>query len=253
MGGVAEAVTKTDTATMKATSFEDGLMSPFSVCTTQSPNYARVETAFGTKATKFFWTQSGYDGTRMDRGAEACSDLKVYKEGWYGLKLLLPSSGYPRDKTTIVGQIFDSGGCSSWAGILIVQNNELWLEHRGACVTSTTRTRLDSDIPRDTWLPIRIHYVISKANAGRIEVWYRGAPKATPTYRATGINFASWGQYTSSDELAKVADNQIGLKFGMYCADYANYTAGETRVLYYDNIAQLAGNPSNAFDLVNPN
>ncbi|MET7279937.1 heparin lyase I family protein [Kribbella sp. NPDC005582] len=230
--------------------FEDGNISPFSICTTQSPNYGQAAPYNGSKAMKFYWTQVGYDGTRMDRGAEACSDLKVYKEGWYGFKFLLPAVGYPRDKAAIIGQIFNLGGCSSWAGTLEVKNNELWLNHRGACAGATS-TRLDPNIPRDVWRSVVIHYVVSKANAGRIEVWYDGAPRSAPTYRATGINFASWGTY-DGDSLAKIADNHIGLKFGMYCYDDAHYTAGENRTLYYDNVSQLDGNPSNAYDLVNP-
>ncbi|HLL65645.1 MAG TPA: RICIN domain-containing protein [Micromonosporaceae bacterium] len=248
---VADAATiRVDTPTYKATDFEDSQLSPYSVCTTQSPNYGRVESIAGTRAAKFYWTQAGYNGTRMDRGAEACSDLKSYKAGWYGFKFRLPSTGFPRDKYTIIAQIFNEGGCSSWAGTLAVENNELWFDHRGACGTAT-RTRLDTNIPRDTWLPITMQYIVSKANAGQIGVWYNGAPQDRPTYRATNINFASWGTY-AGDQLAAQTDNHIGLKFGMYCADTAGYTPNESRVLYFDDVKQLAGNPADAFQLVNP-
>jgi hypothetical protein len=38
----------------------------------------------------------------------------------------------------------------------------------------------------------------------------------------------------------------------MYDFDDTNYSVGETRILYYDNVTQLAGNPSNAWMLGNP-
>jgi hypothetical protein len=34
--------------------------------------------------------------------------------------------------------------------------------------------------------------------------------------------------------------------------DDGNYTPGETRTLYYDNVSQLIGTPANAFATVNP-
>jgi hypothetical protein len=52
--------------------------------------------------------------------------------------------------------------------------------------------------------------------------------------------------------LVNVPGNNIALKFGMYNFDDANYTAGETRTIYYDNVSQLVGNPPNAWAVVNP-
>ncbi|HEX8347326.1 MAG TPA: heparin lyase I family protein [Actinoplanes sp.] len=239
-----------DTATHKESGFSDGSMGPFRMCTTQKPNYGQVGTVNNNKAMEFVWTAAGYDGTRMDRGAEACSDLEIRKQGWYGFKFLLPDQEFPRDKDTIIGQIFNLGGCKSWAATLLVRNNELWFEHRAGCATPTS-IRLDADIRRDRWLPITIHFTVSKAKAGQMEIWYKDAPRLEPTYRVTGISFASWGVYTG-DEMANLPDNYIGLKFGMYCADAANYTPNETRKIWFDNVSQLDGNPANAFDLVNP-
>ena len=243
--------TYTNTATQKETGFEDGTISPFTVCTTQSPNYGQPFTKDGVKCMKFFWTQVGFDGTRMDKGAEACSSLDIYKEGWYGFHFYLPSPGYPTNKEASIAQIFAENGCSSWAAMLVVRNNQLYLQHRPACV-DPTEVLIASDIQRNAWKPVVIHFRVSHQNAGLLEVWYAGAAKGTPTYRATNINFA-WGVWDGDVLNAGVADNMIKLKFGMYCYDSDNYTTGETRVVYFDNVSQLVGNPSNAYETVHPN
>lgn len=243
--------TETNTSTQQETGFEDGNISPFTICTTQSPNYGQAFTKNGEKCIKFYWTQTGFDGTRMDKGAEACSSLNFYKEGWYGFHFYLPSTGYPYNKETAIAQIFSEGGCSSWAAMLIVRNNALYLQRRNACVTPT-EVLIASDIQRDAWKPVIIHFKASHQSAGLVEVWYAGAGKSSPTYRATNINFA-FGTWNGDSLDSSVGDNMIKLKFGMYCYDTANYTANETRVVYFDNVSQLVGNPSNAWELVNPN
>ena len=189
----------------------------------------------------------------MDRGAEACSDLQFTKEGWYGFQFYLPSPGFPADKTQTIAQIFVMGGCSSWASMLEVRNNELWIVHRGNCVaTPEYQAMLAADIPRNAWNPIVLHFVASSQNAGGVEVWFGDAVCApdVPTYRKLGINFA-FGTWVN-DALVADPANTIGLKFGMYNFDDANYTTDETRTIYYDNISQLAGNPSGAWTTVNP-
>ncbi|MDP8999887.1 MAG: polysaccharide lyase [Myxococcota bacterium] len=242
-----------DTPTQKATTFSNGIISPYTICTTQSPDFGRIANLNGDSSIEFFWTQVGYNGTRDRRGAEACSSLAFYKEGWYGFQFYLPSPGFPTDKTEGIGQIFALGGCSSWAAMLHVRNNALSIVHRGNCsATGADEVQLAADIPRNSWNPILIHFVVSNQKAGSIEIWYgdavcQGGP---PTYRKTGIDlgFGAW----SGDTLVNVPGNNIGLKFGMYNFDDANYTAGETRTIYYDNVSQLVGNPPNAWAVVNP-
>jgi hypothetical protein len=242
---------KTNTATHKETGFEDGTIAPYTICTTQNPNYGQPFTKDGQKCMKFYWTQVGFDGTRMDKGAEACSDLDIYKEGWFGFHFYLPATGYPNNKETGIAQIFAEHGCSSWAAMLIVRNNKLYLQHRSACV-NPTEVLIANDIQRDAWKPVIIHFKASQQNAGLMEVWYAGAGKGSPTYKATNINFA-WGVWSGDVLNSAVADNMIKLKYGMYCYDSANYTTGESRVVYFDNVSQVNGNPTNAWETVHPN
>jgi hypothetical protein len=68
-------------------------------------------------------------------------------------------------------QIFAMGGCKSWAAMLEVRNNELWIVHRGNCVAAPEfEVRLASDIPRNQWNPVIMHFVASNLGAGSIEV-----------------------------------------------------------------------------------
>lgn len=82
--------------------FNNGNLGPFNVCTTQNPNYSKVVNG----RLKTWWTSEGYNGTRMDKGAEACGDQwTTYKEGWYGMNLEL-GSDYPKNKKAGIAQIF---------------------------------------------------------------------------------------------------------------------------------------------------
>lgn len=246
-----------NTSTQKSTDFQDGNLSPFSVCTTTSPSYVQPFTKNGAPCAKFFWSEAGYNGTRVTKGAEACGDLNLYKDGWYAFKIFVPASGYPTNKKTIIGQIFSEGGCSSWAATFNIENNELWIEHRVACV-APTRTRIASSIPRDTWVRLVCQFSASHASTGFMKVWWNGASQGSPTYSRTNINFAfgDWEGDTlkssgDSGVFGSATDNMIRLKFGMYCFDDANYTDNETRVLYYDNVVHIKGNPSNAWSACN--
>lgn len=246
-----------NTSTQKSTDFEDGNLSPFSVCTTQSPNYVQPFTKNGAKCAKFYWTQTGYNGTRMTKGAEACGDLNVYKDGWYAFKIFVPASGYPYNKDTIIGQIFCEGGCSSWAAVFHIKNNDLTIEHRTGCVAPTTAT-IATNIPRDTWVRLVCRFVVSKQGLGTIQVWWNGASQGSPSYSKTNINFG-FGEWTGDSlrsdgdygVFGSTIDNMVRLKFGMYCFDDPNYSAGESRVLYYDNVVHIKGNPANAWSQCN--
>ena len=246
-----------NTSTQKSTDFEDGNFTPFSVCTTKSPNYVQAFTKGGSQCAKFYWAQSGFDGTRNSKGVEMCSDLNLYQDGWTAFKIYVPSSGYPTNKDTIVGQIFSEGGCSSWAAVFHIKNNSLTIEHRTGCVTPTTAT-IASSIPRDTWVRLVCQFRVSHQNAGFIKVWWNGAAQGSPSYSRTNINFG-FGDWTGDALISagdagvfgSATDNMVRLKLGMYCFDDPNYSAGETRVLYYDNAVHIKGNPSNAWSQCN--
>ncbi|MDF7809290.1 carbohydrate-binding protein [Pontiellaceae bacterium B12219] len=262
-----------------ATSFENLSIDPYWECTFKRPAYINAVNLDGNRAAKVWWTAEGYDGSRLDRGMEACSgnstsELRFTEDGWYGLRIRFPSdaypsddypaepnlndASYPTDKNCIVLQMFAHGRGGSWAGTLIVNDNRLSIEHRDWLTSNITVYELDADIERDTWIPIIIHFKPSTdPTLGKIQVWYDGAPQSAPSYDYTG-KFAYDGIDDGNggwDDGWVDADTMIsgiGLKWGMYCADSSNYTPNETRTIYYDDVSQLKGNPIGAWDLVNP-
>ncbi|GGB87190.1 PKD domain-containing protein [Dickeya fangzhongdai] len=239
------------------TGFEEGVMSPMSVCTTQGPNFVvpaqvadeglNTAGAGGETAIKVKWFQSSYNGTRMTKGAEMCSPINVYKEAWIGFMFYLPANGYPTDKEAGMFQIFEAGGCSSWAGMLSIVNNSLRIAHRGSCGGATQKT-IVSDLARDAWIPVVVHLVASHQSDGQIQIWVGNAAQSSPTYSATGINlgFGDW----NGDELA--SGSQLYFKFGQYDYDTGNYTAGETRTSYYDNVHIIGTAAGNGWSAVHP-
>jgi hypothetical protein len=233
-----------NTSTQKSTGFEDGNLSPFYSCNTTLPSIVQPFTKDGVRCLKSYWTQSTYNGTRNTKGAEACASYATYKEGWFGFKLYVPSPGYPTNKEAAVAQIFQHGNCNSWAGHLVIKNNSLLIVHRSSCGSATSAT-IVSNIPRNSWRSVVVHFKASRVNGGLLEVYYNGSR----VYYKTGINFG-FGVWNSNDTLA--SGNQLGLKIGQYCYDNNNYSTGETRTLYYDNVCWLVGNPSGAMATVTP-
>jgi hypothetical protein len=237
--------------------FEHGLQ-PYQECTTQAPNGVSIvkdPAPEGAQAGKkvsanhvaeFYWTSIGYDDTRMKRGAEACSDLTVQKEGWYGFSFFLPSPGYPSNTTGGIAQIFQKGYCNSWAGMLIVRDGHLILQHRGACGDPDILVIADK-VRYNAWNHMVIHFVVSSEHKGLIEAWYNNEDEARPTVRAAGINFG-FAHGWKNDVLPQ--DSPIAYKFGMYNFDDKHYQGNETRTLYYDNVVQISGSSSDAWKAV---
>ena len=235
-----------------ATSFENRSIEPYFECTFKRPAYIRVEPLDGRQAAKVWWSAENYDGSRLDRGMEACSgdsktELRFREDGWYGFNIYFPSRDYPMDKNAIVLQLFAHGRIGSWAGTLLMEGNSLKIDHRHFLTKNPVVQELDPEVPRDTWIPIIIYWKPSQnPEVGKVTVWYNGAPKDAPTYNYTG-KFA-FDDAWDGDTMQK----GIGLKWGQYNADTENYTKGDTRTIYYDDVSQLKGNPVGAWELVNP-
>lgn len=232
-----------DTPFEKSSGFTSGKFTPFFTCTTLPVNAGVVTTLNGQPCVKFTWNESAYNGTRTARGTEACTTLQVEKECWFGFYLYLPSPGYPTNKKAGLAQWFaNNSACSSWAGMLDLENNDLTVTHRGNCGTGT-RTVVYPNFPRNRWVSVITHIVASHLNNGRFEIYIDGALK----YNATRINFG-FDTWTSSDSLQ--APNHLGLKIGQYDFDAPNYTDNETRTSYYTNVTQVIGSPAGVLDYI---
>lgn len=235
-----------NTATEQSSGFTNGSPSPFQFCTYIAANTPVVTTLNGQPCVKFTWHQSAYDGTRLARGTEGCGPQQYQKEGWYGFYIYLPDPGYPKDKTAGIGQLFASNSaCNSWAAMFNMVNTDLRVSHRGNCGTPTDAL-VYSNFPRNRWVSIVAHFVVSHLNAGKFEVFIDGVSK----YNATGINFG-YDTWTSSDALQ--APHALNPKWGQYDYDAGNFTPGEVRTSYYTNVNEIAGNPSGALSyILNP-
>lgn len=179
-------------------------------------------------------------------------DLKFLSDGWYGLRFMIPT-GFPSDKELAIAQIFSRGRCKSWSALVVIKQNALVLRSRNGngCASYTDRTIL-TGIPRDAWQSVILRFKASQANAGELKLWFGNAAESSPSISLTNINFGDG--YWQGDSLDPTVDNNyINLKFGQYDYDTDNYTVGESRVVYFDDVSMLNGNPAGAFDLVNPN
>ncbi len=259
-----------DHTVYQATGFENGTVDPFVICTTRSPSYGRGTEFMGRNVLEFQWTETG-STARVDKGAEACGGPRFHKEGWYGFQFYLPDPGFPKDKFQGIAQIFGLGGCSSWVSKLDVKDNSLLFSRRGHCGTAVD-TVIAEDIERNKWHSVIIHFIASHAEQGLTEVWFDEdvCNQAEPTYRATDINYGFGdadpdGWDTATDSLKRQAidpnsqggfrefgTNEIEFKIGMYNFDNTNYTPGESRTLYYDNVSMLADEGESGFIKVNP-
>ncbi|TCC88605.1 hypothetical protein EZ428_18370 [Pedobacter frigiditerrae] len=232
--------------------------------TTNGNEVQRIQSGAGAKdgtwSAKFIWSEnnvllSGGEPTRNTKGAELTQDANFIKEdGWFGGAYYLPTGGtnFPINKNTIILQGINNvnAGCTAlntWTWHLGIESDgKLYLTWRYGAGGSTKQFIANAQV--NLWKSLVIHVRYSRNGTGMIEVWHGDATlnQSNPTFTISGINIGQdcW----NGDSL----QNGTPIKFGMYCHDHANYTNGETRVLYWDMPSVLVGNPSDAWRKVNP-
>jgi hypothetical protein len=241
--------------------FEDGSLSPFNVeMVTNNISEIIRPTGFSARAGSnvhhIVWYEDNYDGTRASKGVEgASSDPRITSDGWYGFSFYMPS-GFPvPGKQMVLGQIICWHSSLPNTSITVT----LGVNTNGALVldgaygvgdggkTTTAYATLSPLLTKGAWHDVVVYCKFSQVNTGILRVWVDGAPEDTPTAEFTGINLGN-GAW-SGDELMTHGGY---IKWGPYCWDNANYDAGESREIYYDEIAYQVGNPAGSFDLVKP-
>lgn len=242
--------------------FEDGSLSPFGL-EKLSANVSEIITPTGfsarsgSKVHHIKWFQANYDGTRTGRSVEGTSGShpRITSEGWYGFSFYAPESFPVPGKQMVLGQII------CWHPSLPNTNITITLgvEPSGRFVlegaygvgdggkTVTVYSTLAPLLTKGGWHDVVVYCKFSRINTGALKVWLDGAPESRPTASFTGINLGNGGW--SGDELMTYGGY---IKWGPYCWDYANYDAGETREIYYDEIAYEVGSVAGAFDRVKP-
>lgn len=229
--------------------FNDGRMGPFVECTTKSPNYAKVVN----KRLETFWTERGWDGSRVSKGAEACHELRergeeleTQKEGWMGF-IINVDEGHRRDSESGVSQIFgfeDNRNIFTWEAVLDLIDGGLVLTHRaGSGTNKITHGDVYPNMPYGVDVSVVIQFILSNRNQGKVEVWIDGKS----AYRANNINFGL-GNFNNNDE--QTDDTYTTFKVGQYDYQDEDYRNNEERIIRYDNLSWYTG--KNGYSIVDP-
>jgi hypothetical protein len=244
-----------------AEDFEDGSLSPFTVeivpgNTSEIITPTGFSARAGTKVHRLVWNAANYDGTRASKSVEGLSgSLKITADGWYGFSFYMPASFPVPGKTMVLGQIHAWHSSLPNTNITCVVGVEtdgrMYLEGAYGVgdggKTVTVRTTLSPKLAKGSWHDVVLYVKFARNNTGVLKAWLDGAPEASPTASFTGINLGN-GAWTNDTLMT----NGAYIKWGPYCWDNANYTTGESREIFYDEIAYQIGNPAGAFDLVKP-
>jgi hypothetical protein len=235
--------------------FENGSISPFRTEVCCGNSISVINTPFparsGSRAVQLKWYQQNYQGNRITRGVEVTTRERGAKETWFGFSFYLPDGEFPRDKSLIIAQqnAWHQSCQTDKTTVLYVSPKELGIHGYwgyGFKLNGRVGGALTTDIPRDRWVDVVIHTIFSRSNKGLFEVWFDGAPANRPTLKLTNINIGTgcwsgdtlnYGQYA---------------KLGIYAWDTTNYTVGESRTIYFDNVTYLTSGHASGFSLVNP-
>lgn len=245
-----------------AENFEDGSLSPFNVeIVPGNVSEIIMPSGFparaGTKVHRIVWNAANHDGSRASKSVEGLSGSlpKITGEGWYGFSFYMPDSFPTPGKTMVLGQIH------AWHHSLPATNitctvgletdGRMYLEGAYGVgdggKTVTVQTTLSPGLVKGSWHDIVLYVKFARNGTGALKAWLDGAPESAPTASFTGINLGNGG-WTNDTTMTHGAY----IKWGPYCWDSANYTPGESREIFYDEIAYQIGNPAGSFDLVKP-
>lgn len=233
--------------TLVSHNFNNGIIAPFEVCNVKAPNYTKVVN----NRVETYWSSTGYDGTRNDRGVEFCGHVLgewiSYKEGWLGTTIQL-GSDYPENKTAAIGQIMGRRiveEFSTWQAHLLIENGDLRVSYRaGAGTNNIQEATVYENFPKSQNIDVVWHFVLSLENKGEMEIWINGVSE----FKVTGISLG-FGEF-QNDEQVPGASRTI-FKLGQYNFDSSNYDIDETRTVYYDNVTWYS--KADGYDIVSPN
>lgn len=233
--------------------FEDGSLSPFNVeivpgNTSEIITPSGFAARAGTKVHRLVWNAANYDGTRASKSVEGLSGnlAKITGEGWYGFSFYMPSAFPSPGKTMVLGQIH------AWHSSLPATNitctvgvetdGRMYLEGAYGVgdggKTVAVYTTLSPGLAKDSWHDLVLYVKFARNNTGALKAWLDGAPESAPTASFSGINLGN-GAWTNDTTMT----NGAYIKWGPYCWDSANYTPGESREIFYDEIAYQVAIP----------
>lgn len=247
-------------AAVVAPRLADGVIAPFSFerCCGNIGEIAPNPSAPDTQAIRLHWSQANYRNNRESRGIEVVGPRVNHNEQWFGFRFRIPSE-FPADQRIILAQLICWERTAETNKTLSVSlhgprlsisgyfGDKTGLRNPTRSGALTARGVLTDSLPRDQWIDLVIHARLSNQNTGFIHVWLDGAPAAQPTFSVTGINLGD-AHFDGPDQ------PRFGAypKAGMYCWDAPNYVPGETRELWLDSLALIAGPSPDGHRLVSP-
>ena len=241
--------------------FEDGSLAPFLV-EISAGNVSQIVTPTGfnaragTKVHRIVWYADNYAGTRASRSVEGASGSpRITEDGWYGLSFYAPESfpvpGKRMDLAQIICWHSSAPTNGPTIGIHTSPAGELFIDGRygfSADMGAITATGvLTPKLKKGVWHDVIIYAKFARNGTGALRAWLDGASLSAPTVDINGINLGN-GAWNTDTQMTYGGY----IKWGPYCWDSANYTPGEAREIFYDEIAYQVGNPANGFDLIKP-
>lgn len=213
--------------------FEDGTLGPFN-----SPNTSLTYDFIDGQFVPYF-SNAEYEGSRYDQGFEIFApDDEFNHSAEMSFDFTVPSADdpdtpFPEDKNTIVHQFYNWSGTSespnNWAAHLKIIENDLYATYRSYSGGPQTSTLLIEDIPRDEQMNIEQYYKVGNGT-GEWDIWIDGEQ----VLDVSGADIG-WGPW--SDDGEYLSEGVNGMKTGMYANDTSEYTDGDERHLFYDNIS----------------
>lgn len=183
-----------NSTTLVASSFEDGVLAPFVAC---------GATGGSVNVTSGDAFEGDFKATSVGTGAGASLCLPspapfFRKEAWQGFALLVPSS-FPTDARTLVAQQrCASAACGEdWCGAIALSGTNIVAQHRASCTSTGAEITLATNIARDVWHSVVLDVRTSNVFDGKYAVWFDGRRN----YLASGINVGfsdTWDNGTMS-------------------------------------------------------
>ncbi len=230
--------------------FNDGDLGPFYPCTVKNPNYSAVEDG----RVKTYWIEDGWDGSRTSKGAEFCDaergvdrakEMRTTNRGWMGFTINV-DRGHSRTSSSALAQVFgfdNARDIFTWEGLLQLENGDLEVVHRTGGGEKKTYGTVIGNFEYGVDHDIVVGFDVSNQGDGFFKVWVDGKLE----YDAVGIDFGL-GEFDSKDE--QTNQSFTTFKLGMYNHSDEDYTPGEERVVYYDDVTWYTG--SDGYAIVDP-
>lgn len=220
----------------------------------------------GRQVQKLEWNEAAYRRTRLTRGVEGRSTSpRVTREGWYGLRFRV-APNWPMEKRGFFAQMIcwtpEFPRTNKTVALAYDGEGGLWLNGFYGDVEESERYNSKPDktvklalgrLEPGRWHTVVMQVRYSRSGDGFARAWLdveadtNGVAPPPATAEMEGVKLGN-GAWVSDTEMRHGSYQ----KWGVYAHDSARYTRGETRTLFYDEIAFAVGESTDGWRLVWP-